>query len=270
MGPLESGSASGRTELVDPSRVVPALPERERSRSERHVWTIVLSTAVVAGLISWLGGEAAYGLFKPRLFVVHLLDGSTSLQPSIPSLRAADVKNTALALGILGAVTALAMSFAGGLVTGSPARGVMVGLGTLAVGALVSVLATFALFPLLHRQPVPDPNDMLTPVLVQAGIWMIVGAMAGISFAIGMRRDRHLAAATVAACLAALLATVVYHLLIGGLLTDLGPTMLIPGTSGLRLIAVLTATILIAAGAARGALGDLGRSKSPTPAQELT
>ncbi len=236
-------------------------------RSHRRVWTIVLSAAVAAGLIAWLGGEAAYGFFKPRLFVVHLRDGSTSLQPSIGSLRAAEFKNAALASGILGAVLALAMSFAGGLVSGSPARGALVGLGTQAAGALAGVLATLVLFPVLHRQPVPDPNDMLTPIVVQAGIWMTIGTVAGMSFAIGSRNLRHPAKAVLAGCLAAVLAAVLFHLFIGGLFPDSGPPTLFATTPVRRLIAVLTVTILIAAGSARAAMGGMHRPVSPTPAR---
>jgi hypothetical protein len=224
---------------------------------------VVLSAAVAAGLISWLGGEAAHGFFKPRLFVVHLRGGGTSLQPSIGSLRAAEFKNAALASGILGAVIALAMSFAGGLVSGAPARGAMIGLGLQALGALASVLATVALLPLLHRHPVPDPNDLLTPLVVQAGIWMTIGAVAGMSFVIGSRNLRHLAHAVVAGGLAAVLAAVLDHLFIAGLFPDSGRTTMLDITSVHRLIALLTVTILIAAGAARAAMQGMPPHAKP-------
>jgi hypothetical protein len=266
MGPLEPGSASDRTEPVAPPEVISPSPEQERSRSHLRIWIIVLSATVVAGLISWLGGEAAQGFFKPRLFVVHLRSGLTSLQPSIESLRSADFKNAALASAILGAVTALAMSFAGGLVSGSPARGAMVGLGMQAVGALAGVLATIALFPLLHHQPVQNPNDMLTPIVVQAGIWMTIGTVAGMSFVIGSRNRRHPANVILAGCCAAVLAAVLYHLLIGGLFFDSGPTTLFATTSMRRLIALLTLTILIGAGAARAAMMGMEKaSHDPHP-----
>jgi len=186
-----------------------------------------------------------------------------SLQPTQGSQNTANLQNAALVLTILGCVTGVAMGFAGGLAGRSPWRGVIIGLGALAVGGLVSALSSWALLPLFYRRIVPDPNDLLSPILIHGGIWMAIGAVGGLAFAIGMGCRRCLATAIGGACLGAILATVLFHLIGAGLFSDSGSTEPIASQALVRLLAMLLVTVLVAIGAARGAEGHIAVPAAP-------
>jgi len=220
-----------------------------------QIWAIALAAGVAAGVLAWVGGELAYGTFKPQLFPQVLALGQTVMAPTPASLKAADIKNATLAFAILGGVTGLVMGFAGGLAGRSLSRGVIVGLGAQALGVLVGALASLAFVPFFHRELVPDTNDLLSPIVIDSGIWAAIGAVGGLAFAIGMRCGRHLLRAIGAASLGAILAAVVFHLVSGGLFPDSGSTEPVATSSFVRLLAMLLVTVLVAAGAARGAQG---------------
>jgi len=235
---------------------LPSEGNQPRPRQQVQVWAITLAGGVVAGLVSWVGGELAHGAFKPRLVQVVLMFGQTVMRPSASTSNAADVKNAALAFAILGGVTGLVMGFAGGLACRSPWRGVIVGLGAQALGALVGALASLALVPLFHRELVPDLNDLLSPIMIHAGIWTGIGAVGGLAFGVGMGCGRRLLRPIGGACLGAVLAAVVFHVVSGGLFPDSGYTGPVATSSLVRLMAMLLVTVLVAAGAARGAQGS--------------
>ena len=98
------------------SNALTTFPDHDGDRPCPHhqIWAIALTAGLGAGLLSYIGGELAYDAFQPRLFKVEG-PGMVSMQPSVESQNAADLKNAALAFAILGCVTALAMGFAGGV-----------------------------------------------------------------------------------------------------------------------------------------------------------
>jgi hypothetical protein len=264
VGSSESGSNSGHVEVADGSTTVPPRSEgnRARPRQQVRVWAIALAGGVVAGLVSWLAGESAYGAFRPKLFKVVIMQ-STHFTPTMQSMNDADLKNATVAFAILGGVTGLVMGFAGGLAGRSVSRGVIVGLGAQALGGLVGALASLALVPLFYRQLVPDTNDLLSPIMIHAGVWMAIGAVGGLAFGIGLRCGRNLLGAVGGACLGACLATVVYHLLSASLFLDSGSTEPVATSPLVRLLAMLLVPVFVATGAARGALGRGPLKASP-------
>jgi hypothetical protein len=173
--------------------------------------------------------------------------------------------NATLAFAILGGVTGLMLGLAGGLAGRSRARGVIVGLASLAAGTIVGALASFALIPLFFRGLVPDLNDLLTPILIHGGIWMAIGALGGLAFAIGMGRGRHVPVAVGAACVGAFVASVLFHLLSEGLFADSSSTAPLAKSALARLLAMLLVTVLVAVGAARGTLGRDTRPAARVP-----
>jgi hypothetical protein len=213
------------------------------------VWGIAVAAAVVAGLVSWLAGELALNAFQPRLFKIQVLGGATFVQPTTQSQNAADFKNATLAYAILGGMTGLAMGLAGGLAGRSILRGVIAGLGAAAIGAVVGTFASVALLRYFHRGHVPDPNDMSSPILVNAGIWMAIGAVGGLALAIGMSCARRAPQAVLGACLAACLGAVLFQLLAATLFPESGYAEPIASSSTVRLLAKLLVTVLVAAGA---------------------
>jgi hypothetical protein len=264
MGSSELGTTAGEAVASQVPTTTPSAPG-ERRRPAWQVWIIALAAGIAAGLVAGLAGELTHGYFRPRLYQVEVMGLGTTMQPSRESLFAADLYNATLTFAVLGCATGLAMGFAGGLAGGSPARGVVVGLAAQAAGALVGALASLALVPLFFRRLVPDVNDLLTPILIHGGIWMAIGVVGGLAFAIGLNFRRHLANALGAACIGAFLAAVLYHLLSGSLFPDSGSTAPLAGSSVVRLLAMFLVTVLVAIGAVRGALGRAPRPSLPVP-----
>jgi len=267
VGSSESEANAGHAVVGNGSTTVPLASEgnRPRPRGQAEVWAVALAAGVAAGLVSWVGGELAHGAFKPQLVQVVGNFGQKVMLPTRSTLNAADLKNATLAFAVLGGVTGLVMGIAGGVAGRSALHGVVVGLGAQVLGVLVGALASLALVPLFHRDFVPDTNDLLSPIMIHAGIWAAIGAVGGLAFAIGMRRGRRLLNAIGGACLGAILATVVFHVLSGALFPDSGSTEPVATSSFVRLLAMLLVTVLVAPGAARGALGRASLPSSPVP-----
>jgi hypothetical protein len=260
MGSADSRSTSAETEMIVPARS-PVSPEMNRSRPRRQVWAIALSAGIIGGITAWFAGELAHGFFRPRLYEVQAM-GMTSMQPSRQSREAADSANAMLSLALLGGVTGLIMSLAGGIACRSPVRGAMGALPALVSGAAVAVLVSMALIPFFFRGLVPDTNDLLTPIMIHGGIWMAIGAVGGLAFAVGMGRRHHFSSALGAACVGAFLASVLYHLIDAGLFPDSNATEPISNSRLVRLLSSIIPAVFIALGAARGSLGRERETKA--------
>src|SRR5579885_1558701 len=163
--------------------------------------------------------------------------GISLRMPTAVTQNQADFKNAVLVFTLVGGITAVALGFAGGLVSRSPARGMIVGFSALVVGGFVASGASLALVPLFYRHYVPDTNDLLTPTLIHGGIWAAIAAVSGLAFGIGMRNWRVLPATIGGACLGAIVAAVLFHLLSAGLFAASGSTEPLAGSSPLRLLA---------------------------------
>jgi hypothetical protein len=260
----ESGSNSG-------SAIVGEVPTNAVSSGEirfraGRIWAFALTAGVAAGLISWVGGELAFEAFKPRLFNVPSPVGGATLQPTVASTNVAEFKNAILAFAILGCVTGLAMGFSGGLAGRSPSRGVKVGLSAQAAGALVGALASLTLLRFFYRGLVQDLNDLWSPLLIHGGIWMAIGAVGGSAFALGLGCQRRLHAAIGGAVFGGFFASVLYQTVSASFFPDSQTNGPVGTSSSVRLVAMLSVTLLIAAGAARGSLGGFTRLASPTAA----
>ena len=152
--------------------------DENRDRSHRLIYAIALAAGVAVSLLSWIGGELTRGAFKAR-HVSTTFYGMTHVGPSPETQNAADLKNSVLAFGILGGVTGLVLGFAGGVGGRAPIRGAIVGAGALALGSTVGVVASMTMLPFYYRRLVPDPNDLLTPILIHGGISAAIGAVGG-------------------------------------------------------------------------------------------
>jgi hypothetical protein len=249
MEPIEptsilAGSAGMPNEASSPPVTSAAPPGR--------VWAFAIVAAIVATLASWVVGERNVEAFQPRLFLVQLL-GQTSMQPTFESQNAANKKNAILAHAIYGCVLGLVMGLAGGLAAGSLQRGVIVGLGAQAAGAVVGVIAALVFLPFFYRHTVPDPNDLLSPILLHGAIWAAIGGVAAAAFACAAGCPvRLLPLAVGDACVAAFLASVVYHLLSAEVFPESRSIDPVAGWPIVRLLALSLLTSFVAIGAARG------------------
>ncbi len=229
----------------------------KRARPHGQFEAIALSAGVVAGLFAFVGGEFGQEVFRPRLFLVEGPE-MISMQPTLESRNAADLKNAAVQFAILGSATALAMGFAGGLLARSVRRGVMVGLGAQAAGSLVGSVTALSFLPSFERRLIPGANNFLGPFLIHAAILAMIGGTSGLAFAIGMGRKRYFLTTTIAAAsLGAVLASAIVRLCDVVLSAGSDHVDLVAGSSIVRLLAMFVPSVLIAAGAvAAGAPGD--------------
>jgi len=262
-------SGSGSTSADHAARYVSTmetLPSKANRLCPRQVWELALAAGVAAGLVSWLAGELAHDVFKPRLYETEVM-GMKTMQPTALSQNAADSKNARLAMSILGCITGLALGVAGGLADRSPSRAVTVGLAGAAAAGPIAALASWALLPFFFRSFVPDPEDVLPPILIHGGIWAAIGAIGGAAFAIGAGRVRRAALAVVGACVGACLASVVFHVFSLAIFPDSRSTEPLASSSFVRLLAALVVTVLIAIGAVLGVQGPASfLAPAPAPA----
>jgi hypothetical protein len=210
METYEAESAPRQAEANDAIVAATTSPGAGPPRLRRRVWVIGLVFGLAGGLLAWGLGELSNRWFRPRLVQVVIL-GIPSMQPTRESQSAADTKNAALAFALLGSVTGLAMGFGGGVAGRSRVRGAAAGLGAMLLGGLIAAGASVALLPLFFRGLVPDVSDLVTPILIHSAIWGAIGAVAGLAFAIGMNRARHVPDAIIGACLGTVLATILFH-----------------------------------------------------------
>jgi hypothetical protein len=258
MEPLESS-----TVVAGPAGVhsQASAPDKWHGQPRRgRVWAAALLGAAVASVSCWLLGELAVGAFQPRLFMVERL-GQTSVQPTTASKNSADLKNAILAHAIYGCVIGLVMGIAGGMAARSLQRAVIVALGAQAVGAIVSAGASFVILPFFFRNSVPDMNDLLLPILLHGGIWAAIGAVGGAAFACGAGRPPRLIPLAVGdACVAAFLASIVFHLASAEVFPEGRSIDPVAGSSIVRLLAVALLAGFIAVGAARGTAARIPRA----------
>jgi hypothetical protein len=227
-------------------------PGTENAVPPRPVWRIALACGATAGVISWIAGELAQGAFKPELVEQVMLMG-TIVQPTLITQNVADFKNAILSFALLGGVMALAMGFAGGLAARSMIRGAVVGLSGAAIGALIGAGVTRVVLPVFYRRLAPDPNDVMTPILIHGAIWTALGAVSAIAFAIGIKARREFFYIVVNACVAAFSASFLYHTAAEGLFPAANSSEPIATAPAARLLAAGMVTMLVAVGAASGA-----------------
>jgi hypothetical protein len=233
-----------------------------------------MAAGVVAGLASWMAVEWAHDVFRPRLFGSPRWE-AVWMEPTPESQNAADLKNSALAFGLLGCFSSLAMGVAGGLVAGAPSRGIVVGLGAQAVGVAVGALAASTFIPVFHPNS-PDrfataANDLWSSLFLHGTVWAAVGATAGATFAIGMRSRHRLGNAVGSSMASALLAAVCFQLIATCLPLEAGADRPVARWAVVRLLAMFLPSVMIAAGAALGTIGDVGPmspDQAPRPADQ--
>jgi hypothetical protein len=126
-----------------------------------------------------------------------------------------EAKNTALPYGILGATLAAAMGLAAGLaVRNWKAAFSAALLGTLA-GAAAGAGSSWALAPMFTRYNTRESGlSVLFPT--HAGIFIAIGAVAGLAFALGLRDRRKLAGGLLAGALGGLLGTFIVEAVVAG------------------------------------------------------
>jgi hypothetical protein len=198
---------------------------------------------LLAGLLAFGLGELLHKRIPTELVPRDLM-GTKIMVPSPDTITAAATKNAALTFGALGLCLAGSLGIAGGLVrrpASSRTRGGLVGA---VMGLVLGAGASLCLIPLSMNAQLDYPeHDLMFSLATHAVIWGLLGAAAGLAFAIGLGERRLIGGALMAGLVGAVLGAVIFEL-IGGAFFGLAETgKPISATWLTRLLARLLVTL---------------------------
>ncbi len=233
------------------------------------IWVSAVAAGLLVGVLAWGAGELTKDAFQPKLVKVQVLL-QTFITSTLDTEHDAAKKNAALAFAIFGCVTGMVMGLAGGIASRAVARGVVVGLGAGALGGILTALSSWLILPYFFAQLAPNPNNFLFPIVIQGAIWLDIGAIGGIAFALGIGEVRRVPHALVGGCAGALLGTVLFHLVAAMAYQDSEFTEPLAKVAIVRLIARVLVSLFAAIGIARAVQSGAHASvKERAPTSEL-
>lgn len=223
-------------------------------------WGLALLAGLVAGVVSWLGGEAIYGRFIPPLIATSGFPTIEQTQAATRARNSGVTQEATVTAVMLGAALGLCLGLAGGCIRGSGRAAVTAGLIGGIAGGIGAGAATRGLMPVFFEFYHPDKDVLQVALIIQGSIAMVIGAAAGLAFGTGISggfggAERGLTGRTIlAGLLGAGLGMVIFQVM-GMVVFPLSNTTLPVSTSSIsRLASHLLVAIFASAGAARGAL----------------
>jgi hypothetical protein len=223
---------------------------------------------LLAGLAAFALGEAAYKRIPVQQLTFNTM--GTMVTAATPATSAvAEVRNAALAFGLLGLCLGGCLGLAGGWARGSATAAVTAGLLGAILGAAVPAgvsLATLQAFADARARALD--YDIPLSMLMHGAIWGLIGGISGLAFAIGTGRRGRLVRAALAGFVGAVLGAVLFDL-VGAVVfprADTGDPVSTTWPS--RLTARLLVALATAAGLIVGLSGTstpraIGREKPP-------
>jgi hypothetical protein len=179
---------------------------------------LTLGASLVAGLISWAGGEWTFPRFRLSDNIIYPPDfkqltgyHKQAVKSNIETAAHAvtERKRAMAAFGFLGLVLGGFLGLSGGLAAGS-ARSAFTGAAFGAVaGPAIGAALSFAFVPLFFRFLNPE-QGLLILSLTQAGIFAGIGAVSGTALGVGLNDRSALGRALFGGLLGALLGTVLF------------------------------------------------------------
>lgn len=218
-----------------------------------RAWVMVLVGGLLAGLASFGLGEYALELLSPSPDLPPGIRGDRDKAP-VEHARRRQVSQDQVATmsyGVLGALLGLTLGAVGGMARPSSGAAITAALIGLVAGAAAGTGMTFLLLSLyhaLHANPSPDnaTQELYLALATHGGIWVGIGAAAGLALGLGLGGLR-VGRAIIGGMLGAAIATAMYEF--GGavgfpLEKTLEPTATAPGP---RLLAHLAVALCVSA-----------------------
>ena len=210
------------------------------SRSIARGWLAL--AGLLAGLAAFGAGEVAYQRIPTERVKTKIM-GQTLMVPNSTTAMVAEVRNARRH-------SVYSACFSGGFLESPGAlRGSMVavsGAGVLGaiLGLATGVGASFGLLPyFFSTQPYHPEYDLILSVMMHAVIWGLMGAVAGLAFAIGLGERKLILRVIMAAFVGATLGSVVFEF-VGAAIFPLASTgQPISTTWATRLLARLLVTL---------------------------
>jgi hypothetical protein len=221
---------------------------REEAKARvSHSRTLALIGGLLAGLVSFGVDEPVYNLIQPEE-VLQGVSGRELMRPSAETIGVAAGKNAALAFGALGLCLAGFLGVAGGLARRSARAAVTAGLTGAVLGAGLGAGVSRAVVPSLYLAQYRYPDsELLVALLMHGAIWGLLGAAAGMAFAIGLGDRRNFGRLLTGGLVGAVLGAVAFDILGAVFLTSANTHLAISQTWLSRLLARLLVAIGTAA-----------------------
>jgi hypothetical protein len=213
-----------------------------------RVWLCAIFSGVLAAVISWVAGDRANRSFhwegraQVAAAIGRNLDERSPVEELLELRSSAEAKNTALAMGILGAVLGLALGAGGGFSRGSLRAAAVSGLIGFLLGAAVGSVVPWQLVTWFYKSVGRPPNPAF-PLLIHSSMYAFIGGVGGMAFGFGLCGPSGAARGLLGGALGAILGAIIYnvfHTIAFPLEWDLAP---MPGQGVSRLLAHLCVAI---------------------------
>ncbi|MDR3621421.1 MAG: hypothetical protein P4L85_18875 [Paludisphaera borealis] len=163
----------------------------------------------------------------------------------------------AVRTALLGALLGLGAGLAGACARKSFRTAILGATAGLSVGSLIGYVPVWPLMAVYTRAEDAGPGELTRAILLHLGLWLPVGAAAGLGLALGLGSPRRIPAAVLGGLIGVALGTLGYEVL-GSMIYPLAET---GGPVALEWQPRLLATLLVAVGAAGGAAALVRSSK---------
>jgi hypothetical protein len=268
----EPTPGEGRDAQLGSGSVPAAISEGAATRVG-HARSLAALGALLAGLVAFGVGEAINNLIPPAL-VEQNISGNKVMLPDLETNIVASTRNGALAFGVLGLCLGGCLGLAGGQARRSTPASLTAALLGSVLGLALGACLSLALLPsLLRARYYYSEYDIAISLVMHGLIWGLLGASAGLAFAVGLGERRLVGRAFTAGLVGAVLGAVVYEL-IGAVffpaadtdepISESWPTRLLARL----LVAGGTAAALVLLRPATQPLEAVYRPETPTPSLE--
>lgn len=246
-------STDHETDAIPPSPPHAAEAGSEAIRPIR-LWVFVVAAGFIAGLVSWLAGEASLDVVEPRRRTI--IDRGITLHVSDRRAEATAISaNAGLAFFLLGASLGGALGAAGRLARGSNRSVGSAASFGMGAGALAAGLASLAILPLYDAYRLGHPDeasrDLILPLLVHIGVWSAAGVAGGPALARGLGRTdrRTILKIALGGLVGAAVGATVFELIGAFAMPDAETARYVSRTAASRLLARLLVCVFAASGA---------------------
>jgi hypothetical protein len=224
------------------------------------MWACALAGGVLAGVLTWVGGELAWARGQsaraPKIVAFPTPEDHARIVRGL-------VNDAAVSFIQQGAILGGILGLAGGLAQRRAIPGVIAALVGCGLGATAAGAAAYGLLPIYFRSVDPQSNDLTYPLLTHGGIWAAAGAVAGLAFGLGTGGQRTRVLCTFGGLLGGVLAAMIYDM-VGALAFPLDKTSQpVSPTVVTRLLAQFAVAIFVACGSALAAAESSRRAQSP-------
>jgi hypothetical protein len=214
----------------------------------------VILAALAAALGAWILGESGVMKAVPANSAIPTVS-AVIMAPTAATTEAADIKNSARLFGTFGALLGLLLGLASGWARRNTRTAAVAGAVGLLAGGVTGAIAPIVVLPAYYRWSAQGTDGLIISVVMHSGLWIALGAAAGLALGIGSSKRWRLAQSAMGGALGAVSGAVIYDLL-GAMIfpfAQTGDPFAI--TSSARLLEFLIPGLAIALGAARGARG---------------